>query len=647
MATQSPQSWRQAALIAILVFAAYSNSLSGPFILDDYPNIEENTSIRRLWSIDVLMPPTELPVSGRPLANLSLALNYAVGGLDVRGYHTVNVLLDAACALLVFGLVRRTLLLSRFGTRFAGSEPNVALAAAAIWAVHPLNTEAVNYITQRTELMMALFYLLTVYSSLRAATAPEGTPTDAAAGRWIAVAVMSSAAGMACKESMVTAPVAVLLFDRTFLSGSLVRALKGRPMLYSGLAASWLVLLALNWSGPRTGSAGFLTAITPWTYLLNQAVVITEYLELVVWPIPLVIMYGPPTALALRNVLPYAIVVVSLLVGTAVAFVRWRALGFVGLWFFLTLAPTSSLVPIATEVGAERRMYLPLVAVVAGAAVGARYFHVSSRLRVAFAISVIAALSVGTLIRNRDFQSPITLAQTAVDRRPTSAAHHMLGEELFIAGRNDEALIHLRKAATEMPRARYSFAQALLKGRQVQEATTQLESYVEAHALLLETRFARETLGDAYAIQQRLPDAVRQWRLVLQMNPDAEQRARIVRRLAAALLELGMPVEALEYLEANVALHPRDADAWTHLGVARAEAGNTSAALDAFRRAIEIAPDNPGFHTNMAMALMSRGDLDGATQHAEAALALQPDNGEARELVAYLRGMKVGSRRAR
>ena len=163
---------------------------------------------------------------------------------------------------------------------------------------------------------------------------------------------------------MVTAPLVVVLYDRVFVFDSFRDAIRSRRGLYAGLAATWAVLAALMWSGPRSAVGGFSTGISPWTYLLNQAQMIAHYLRLTVWPRSLVVFYGWPVALTLGDVLPYALLVTALLAATIVALVRAPALGFLGAWFFMTLAPTSSVVPIATEVGAERRMYLPLLALI-------------------------------------------------------------------------------------------------------------------------------------------------------------------------------------------------------------------------------------------------------------------------------------------
>jgi len=165
--------WR-AAVLALAAVLIYANSLRGPFVIDDQAAIVQNEQIRDLSRPSaVLLPDSESPVAGRPLVNLSFALNYAAGGLDVRGYHVVNIALHLACALLAFGFIRRTLELPRVRQRFGAGSIDLAFAAALLWAVHPLNSEVVDYLTQRSESLMALMYLLTLYAANRAVTEPR------------------------------------------------------------------------------------------------------------------------------------------------------------------------------------------------------------------------------------------------------------------------------------------------------------------------------------------------------------------------------------------------------------------------------------------------------------------------------------------
>ena len=288
-----------AGLIVLATLAAYANSFQGVFVFDDQPSIVDNPTIRHLWPIwRVLFPPSHgETVSGRPLLNLTFAVNYALGGLNPWGYHAVNLAIHVLAALPLFGILCRTLRLPPLRDRFGRSATLPALAISLLWAVHPLQTESVTYVAQRAESLCGLFYLLTLYCFIRGATID---PASRSAVRrpplWYSAAIFSCLLGMATKEVMATAPLMVLLFDRTFLAGSFAQALRRRWGLYLGLAATLggLAYLVVATPAGRGGTAGFATpeALGAWEYIRSQPAAILHYLRLAVWPHPLCIDYG-------------------------------------------------------------------------------------------------------------------------------------------------------------------------------------------------------------------------------------------------------------------------------------------------------------------------------------------------------------------
>ena len=191
---------------------AYHNSFQGPFIYDDVPSIPGNPHIRHLWPIwQAMSAPPGSPVAGRPVVCLTLALNYAWGGLNVWGYHAFNLTIHLVSALVLFGILRRTFQGEKLRDRFGAVAVWLAGAIALIWEVHPLQTESVTYIVQRTESLMGLFLLLTLYGVLRSSQSSRPRV-------WQAAAIVSCALGMGSKEVMVSAPLIVLLYDRVFLA---------------------------------------------------------------------------------------------------------------------------------------------------------------------------------------------------------------------------------------------------------------------------------------------------------------------------------------------------------------------------------------------------------------------------------------------
>ena len=595
--------------------------------MDDVLSIVQNDQIRE-WSElgTVLFPERELPTAGRPLVNFSLAVNYALGGLDVLGYHIFNLLCHVASGLLIFGIVRRTLRQTHLKERFGPMSLDLGFASAILWTLHPLNTEAVNYLTQRTELMMALFYLLTVYASVRAV----GSKTRS----WSALAVVACAAGMACKESMVTAPVMVVLYDAVFVFGSVKQAFRERGRFYVALCMSWFVLAAVMWSGPRVHSAGFSSGVDPWTYLLNQTVMITRYLRLAVWPHGLVVNYGWPLELALRDVLPYALFITGLLVLTVVALVQRPKWGYLGAWFFVTLAPTSSIVPIATEVGAERRMYLPLVALVVLAVVGASFVtQVASRRGAAVLAVVATLLLVGTFTRNSEYRSSLALARTVVERYPSSVAHHFLGTELLVAGDREAAMTELRQAIPGAPGARLILGVELLEEGKTSEGIEQLQTFVRDQPMALEARPARQRLGEALLTQERWLEAITQLQMVLTMNPSDAERLDTQRMLALAFLGAGNLEEAIAHLREYLRGRPNDGQMLLGLGISLVENGEVEEAIPVFRRVAELDPTNSDAQRNLASVLYEHQNFEEALAPAERAVALQPSDPDAHVLL--------------
>jgi tetratricopeptide (TPR) repeat protein len=580
--------WLPAVLIVVAAAVAYANSLGGPFIFDDSSSILENASIAEPGHLAaVLSPPHETPVAGRPLVNLTFAANVALTGRSVTGFHVVNIAIHIACALLLFGVLRRTL---------ADESPLVPAVVALLWAVHPLNTEAVNYLSQRTELLMALCLMGTLYASVRG---------------WTIVAIVACALGMAAKESMVVAPLLVVAYDRVFRYRSWRDAWAARGRFYLALAATWLILGWLVAGGGRSESAGFSAYdANAWVYLLNQTEIITRYLRLAVWPVGLAIDYGTPRALTLIDVWPFALGLTLLAVATMVALMRSPRVGFLGLWLFVTLAPASSIVPIPTEVGAERRMYLPLMAVicllvVAAAALWKKYGRPDVRVAIGATSVLVLACTSLTWARNAEYGSALTLTETTVARYPTPAAESMYGTELAAAGRLLEAEPHLRRATSGYPPAHYYLATVLAARGEPAAALTEFESFVASQPpTLAQVKTARLMMADLHERAGRLPEAVAQYRALLAVYADD---VNVLQRLAAAEVRQSHYDEAIATYQRLLVLEPDAPAVLNGVGVALVSAGRVDEAIAMFQRVVDLAPDRPGARENLARALAMRG----------------------------------------
>src|SRR5436309_12866646 len=352
---------------------------------------------------------------------------------------------------------------------------------------------------------------------------------------------------------MVIAPIITLLYDRIFLAGSLLEVWNRRSGLYLALGTTWLILIALVVVNRALGGylPGF-TVISPWRYAQNQFGAIAHYLRLAFWPDTLCLDYGWQASSVPKSwILAGAMIVSPLLLATVWTLERAPTLGFLGAWFFLTLAPSSSVVPIQDMV-AERRMYLPLAAVMTLAVIAVwNGLSVLSRhlgwTRVAqtsacFALTALiaGALAWRTAERNKEYHSAIVIWTNTIHQRPQN------------------------------PRAWYNLGYSYYKARQFDSA---IASYQHAIELLPTYPKAHVNLGDVCIAQGRYQEAVTHLSEALRLNPD-------------------------------------DADAYNDLGFALKQLGEREQALVHFRTAIRLQPDHPPAHYNLSVLLTDLGDFD-------------------------------------
>ncbi|MCE9520598.1 MAG: tetratricopeptide repeat protein [Verrucomicrobia bacterium] len=645
----APFWWRTLPLILIGLagLLVYSNSFHGPFVFDDVESIRDNPTIRHLSPLRQVMFPEKgilgrgVTVEGRPLLNLSFALNYTLCGLEVWGYHAVNLLIHVLAGLTLFGIVRRTLLrLESSGRLNAGSASWLALLVALLWVVHPLQTESVTYMVQRAESLVGLFYLLTLYLSIRAMDAPW-------VRHWQIAAVFVCALGMMAKEVMVTAPMMILLYDSVFVTGSIRLAWRERWGFYLGLFATWAVLAAIMlWAGEASlglvkallfqasgqGTVAAAVREMNWLdYALTQFGAIVQYLRLSIWPDPLIFDYGNEVAHGFLETVPAALLVGLLFGATLVGLWRRHWTGFAGTWFFLILAPTSSVVPLTGQTMAEHRMYLPLAGVlVLLVAVGyAVWGKLQMRLKPNRWLSALAAASIFlvlgglTLRRNRDYQSEYSIWQDTVLKKPTSpTAHNNLGYSTFIhEGRVDEAISHYQKALELSPNyadAHNNLAVALLDKGRVDDALTHFQKALELKPVFAE---AMNNLGKVLFLKGQVDEAIVHFQKAVEMKLDF---ALAHNNLGAACLQKGQLDKALTYGQSAIEFSPANAEAHYNFGNALFQNGQLNEAVVQYQRALEIKSDYTGAHTNLGVALLKLGRVEEALLHYELAIKISP-----------------------
>ncbi len=628
-AFSAPPGWA-AGVVVLATALVYRGTLAVPLIYDDHIWITWNPSIQHLRSLAaVLSPPAGSVVSGRPVLSFSLALNYALTGDRAWSYHLANIAIHALAALALLGIVRRTLAYRPALVPAALDRVLVASAVALLWAVHPLQTESVTYVAQRAESLMGLFYLLTLYCFIRGAQA-RGP------GTWHLLAVLCCLLGMATKEVMVTAPLAVLAYDRTFIAGSFAAALRLRWRLYLGLACTWVPLAFLSADLHGRG-VGFGLGYGWWAYGLTECWVVVHYLLLALWPHPLVFDYGRDLVGTAREALPWALALAALVAGAAVAFARRTALGFAGAWFFLILAPASSIVPVSFQPMAEHRMYLSLAAVAAAAVAG--LWALLGRRSLPLVLLSACVLGAAAYERNLTYRNEISIWSDTVQRRPSNArAHLALGSALALEDRNGEAAEQFTAALQIDPgdfEAHRNLGLALYHMGRVDEALAEYRRIVPPQAdsapLHFDIALALDRAG-------RTDEAIAEYLRALRLDPgDGEARTN----LGIALYLQGRFDEAVVQYGLALGLLPGSARVHFNLGMALARMGGIERAIDQYREAVRLDPGFAEARNNLGALLAGTGRVDEAIAQYEELLRLRPDYAKARTSLEELRALQA------
>lgn len=546
-----------AVVLTVCLLAAYANCYRGIFHFDDVHSIVRNESLRDLSQLGRLFG-DENNIT-RPVVALTFAIDYTLFGLSPAGYHAFNLAGHLTAALLLFGVIRRSLLSEKLHARFGQAASPLAFSAALIWALHPLQTESVTYIVQRAESMMGMFFLLAMYCAIRGVESKSKTA-------WHAGAIAAAALGAGCKQVIAVLPIVFLLYDRCFISGSFKAAWKRAPALLGGLCVTWLVIGVLMSMAANVNSAGFgMEKIKPFNYACSQFVAIVQYLRLSFWPAGLCLDYGWRIEHDPLRILPCAAVVLGLVGATLWQLRKNTAAGFCGAWFFLILAPTSSVMPIA-DVVVEHRMYLSLAALavlsVTGIYILMQKFitepsrSLAPRITVAVFAIVGVALGAASFSRNTLYADKLAMLEDNIAKRPKNPRPYAL-VALDALAQNDhaKALEYIDKAAAVRPDLQ---ATHILRG----------------HILLSQNNSA------------------------------------------GAIAAFG----------AATKLNPQNADAWGCLSHAWTVRDKDNLAIKRAGAMLTQFPAQPASHLNMGSALAGAGHFDDAIFEFNEVLRLQPDN---------------------
>ena len=447
--------WFSTAVVVGVGLVAYWNSFDVPMVFDDFLTIQNNQSVRFGGA-------SILAFGSRALLFFTFTINYALHEQAVWGYHLVNLILHLLNGLLV-------LLIALFTFRRVEIEESKAriysLLAATFFVCHPIQTQAVTYISSRSETLSTLFYLLAFLLFVRVPV------------RWIGfglslVVCAILYVGLQVKETVISLPAALLVYDFLFLSRGDARQLLSRWKFYAmflgGVLAAGYYLL----TGPLRAAVGSAQVgnLTPWYYLITETKVILNYIQLTLLPIGqnLDHLIRPSTSLLEPVVLASSVTLVSLLVLAWFVRIQCPVVAFSILWFFVTLAPTSSFVPIV-DFMFEHRMYLPMVGICMSFPILIDLFGRTLKERIRFkprlvpvAAGILTALTIATVMRNEVWRDEVTLWADVVEKSPEkSRGHNALAMSYFRKGEFAEGLRTAREALELIPEQRNSFTDSI------------------------------------------------------------------------------------------------------------------------------------------------------------------------------------------
>lgn len=406
--------------LVLVVALIYGHTFDVPWYLDDHSVIVENDKITD-WRRAL-----EEIFSFRGIAMLTFAMNYAIHGLDIPGYHLVNIGIHAAASFLAYLLAKRVFRGNRF----------LPLGVALLFATHPLQTQAVTYVTQRMASLAALFFLLACYLYCRGR---ETGPDDERLGPrfyiWYGCAILAGFLAVQTKQNTAVLPVAIFLIERWFLNRETVRpiSLKIQVLLAAPFMVAPFVVFMQQVAFPAAGGSDIQKissfhgdTISPLQYLFAEFSVIWLYIRLMFVPFPQVLEYGYSVSEALLTPQSMvALVGLLFLLGVAV-WVRKKNpfVSFGIFWFLLCLLVESSLIPLDPVF--EHRVYLSMFGF-AVFFVGVLKTILSQKRTVAVLVVFLVATSVLTWKRNELWRNPVSFYENDVQyaQNPFLAYSHL------------------------------------------------------------------------------------------------------------------------------------------------------------------------------------------------------------------------------
>jgi len=645
-------------MLGLLVATIYANTLRVPYFFDDSFNIRDNPHIRLkdLSFRSLLKAGIESPAANRPAAYISFGLNYYVGGADVLGYHLVNIVIHMITGLLLYFLMKTTLLLSGSTTgdfsgsklASAGSEPArgwrlldasvVSFWAAALWLVHPVQTQSVTYIVQRMNSMAALFFVLSLLLYARGRISQQRRSGSSRRSSihpsvWFGGSLIGGLLAFGSKEIAGTLPFFIFLYEWYFFQ-DLSRSWLKRNLICAVLILSVFFVVFFAYLGSNPFDKILDTYATR-DFTLGQRVltefrVVIFYLSLLLWPHPSRLNLEHDFALSTSLFDPMTTVMSVGAVGGMLALgiylaPRQRVLSFCLLWFLGNLVIESSV--IGLELVFEHRLYMPSMFLILAAVMLFCQFVRHRWLQAALLGMAVMVGAFGTYERNKVWQDEVGFYRDCVQKSPHKArVHDALGGALFDRGRAREAIEHYTESLRLDPdyaSAHYNLGVALAEKGDANQA---IMHYREALRINPKDAAVLTNLGIEMYLLGKVDDALDQYSKALKIDPDFEN-AHI--QMGIALAGIGRMPDAIHHYAKALRINPDSADAHINLANIYLNMGRVEEAMQHYARAIKLRPENAVALNNMGVAMLQLGKFDRAIVLFKEAVRLDPDFSEA------------------
>ncbi len=653
----------QVILIILLALLAYSNTFNVPFHYDDKPVIVKNPIVQDL---SYFIEPSKASdfkglfeyktFKNRYVGYLTFALNYKFHGLDVKGYHIVNLLIHIINSLLVYFLIFLT-----FKTRYmresriADYAGHISFFTALLFVCHPIQTQTVTYIWQRVTSLTAMFCLLSLTAYIKARIGYQKTELQVkGSGRWVrkpgsyyVTAVIFAVLAMKTKEIAFILPVVIGLYELMFFEGRLrKRVLYLVPVFLTMLIIPLSIVTMDRPLGDMIGDISQVSKeveyISRADYLFTEFRVLVTYIRLIFLPVNQNLDYDYAIYNSFLNpgVFLSFLFLLSIFSLALYVFYRYRntathirLVSFGIFWFFITLSVESSIIPIRDVIN-EHRMYLPSIGIFAsvvtvifsGASKIKERWRMTVVTTVLFLFIVSVLLSVTTYARNEVWKSEISLWSDVVSKSPNSRGYNNLGLAYQSAGLINKAVESFTLATEVNP----EYALGYNNIANIYISNGQFDKAIDLYKLAIRNNpdidMIHANLGSVYWAINLLDKAIKEYETAIRLRPDIPD---VHLNLANVYRSKGLVNKAAEHIAIAINLKDDSPRAHLELGKTYMSQGSTADAIEEFRITLKQDPGSFVAHNNLGIIYGSSGRMGEAAKHLKDAIRIKPGYAEA------------------